>query len=147
MKFRVGLRHLTTIKLERFLDAESSRQTESSSPGSSRGPSSLPEQGNTSTLEGVRSTLLTASQHSRRDQHHRWSHRKHEVIYFPARTLKVFLLCNNLRTFQLFQHQQNRTYEESKRGQDEDQADVDEARLKAQEAVSHLCISLDTYNG
>ncbi|XP_056892682.1 centrosomal protein of 95 kDa-like isoform X2 [Takifugu flavidus] len=90
-------------------DAESSRQTESSSPGSSRGPSSLPEQGNTSTLEGVRPTLLTASQHSRRDQHQRWSHRKHE-------------------------HQQNRTYEESKRGQDEDQADVDEARLKAQEA-------------
>ncbi|TWW59495.1 Centrosomal protein of 95 kDa [Takifugu flavidus] len=39
-------------------------------------------------------------------------------------------------THNLTVHQQNRTYEESKRGQDEDQADVDEARLKAQEAVN-----------
>lgn len=148
MNCHVGLRHLTMIKLERFLDAdtgdaESNRRTDSSSPCSSRGPPSPQEGGNASTLEDVRQTILTASQRSRRDQQQRWSQRKHKVIYFPARSLKVlFPLAiqqfENIST--LFQHQQNRSYAESQRCQDEDQAGVDEARLKAQEAVSRLPI-------
>lgn len=61
------------------------------------------------------------------------------IFFLPVHTIKVFLplvIQQSENISSPFQRQHNRTYEdeESKRCQDEEQ--VDEARLKAQEAVS-----------
>lgn len=72
------------------------------------------------------------------------------LLFFFPQHIKVLAIQQFQNITTLFQHQQNMTYEdeESQGCQGEEQADVDKARLKAQQAVSHLfhfSISLKIY--
>ncbi|XP_038569783.1 centrosomal protein of 95 kDa-like isoform X1 [Micropterus salmoides] len=98
-------------------DAESTHRTRSLSPSPPRVRHSLQGQledamAEALSLDGGRDTNLTASDHSRPEElHHRRPRRKHS------------------------KHLQNKAYEEElKRYEDKERADLDKARLKAQEA-------------